>query len=237
MNKRKLIVTLIAIAIATTALALASSSIAQKSDKQDKATVSSPSGLKPKPQEETAAASRSVQPDQQLRAQDAPSLPQDQTVPQDVVYDQMFRHLKELNKKADEEDSQGKDGSHFRTLYKRLAKLEEHQAQVLDNISADVDREVAKLNKRALKIIGDLRARHPEGKLAKGELPPAPPAELQLLSNERRNLILQARERLHAALGEEAFQKLDQFVQQRIKPGIRRLDAPRTLPQDEAPSQ
>jgi uncharacterized protein YdcH (DUF465 family) len=235
MNKRKLIVTLIAIAIATTALALGSSSIAQKSDKQDKATVSSPSGLKPKPQEDKAAASQTDQLNQ--RVQETPSQPEDQTIPQDVVYDQMFRHIKELNKKADEEDTQGKDGSHFRTLYKRLAKLDDRQAQILDNISADVDREVSKLNQRAVKIISDLRARHPEGKLAKDELPPAPPAELRLLSDQRRNLVMQARERLHTALGDQEFQKLDQFVQQRIRPGIRRLDAPRAQPQDEAPSQ
>jgi hypothetical protein len=225
MNKRKLIVTLCAIAIATTALALGSSSIAQQSDKQDKATVSSPSGLKPKPKDEDiAAASRSAQPNQQ--AQNAASQPRDENIPQDVIYDQMFRHIKELNKKADEEDGQGKDGSHFRTLYKRMAKLEEHQAKLLDKISADVDREVEKLNKRALKVIKDHRARHPEGKLAQGELPPAPPEELKLLSDKRRDQIMQARERLREGLGEEAFQKFDEFVQQRIKPGIRRLDTP-----------
>jgi hypothetical protein len=228
MNKRKLIVALIAIAIATTALAISSISIAQKSDRQGKATVSSPSGLKPNPREDTAAP-RPAQPNQQ--AQNASSQPQDQNIPQDVIYDQMFRHIKELNKKADEEASQGKDGTHFRTLYKRLAKLDDRQAQALDDISADVDREVAKLNKRALKVISDLRARNPEGKLAKGELPPAPPAELKALSDERRNVILKARERLRASLGEDGFQKLDEFVQQRIKPGIRRLDAPN------APSQ
>lgn len=229
MNKRKLVVTLCAIAIATTALALGSNSIAQKSDKQDKATVSSPSGLKPKPEEDTAAASRPAQPNQQ--APNASSQPQDQNVPQDVVYDQMFRHIKELKKKADEEDRQGKDGSHFRTLYKRLAKLEEHQSKILDQVADDVTREVEKLNKQAMKIISEIRARHPEGKLAQGELPPTPPAELKMLSDERRNLNLNARERLRGAFGEEAFQKFDEFVQQRIKPGIRRLGAANTSSQ------
>jgi hypothetical protein len=222
MNKRNLIVILIAIGIATSALALGGSSIAQKSADEKKATVSSPSGLKPKP-EDTGAAPQPAQPNQQ--APNPSSQPQDQTVPEYVVYGQLFRHIKELKKKADEEDRQGKDGTHFRTLYKRLAKLEEHQASLLDQIAAETDAEIEKLNKKAKKIIDEHRARHPEGKLAQGELPPAPPAELKTLSDERRNLILQSRERLRTIFGEEAFQKFDEFVQQRIRPGIRRLDA------------
>lgn len=221
MNKRNLIVILIAIGIATSALALGGSSIAQKSVDEKKAVVSSPSGLKPKP-EDRGAVPQPAQPNQQN--QNAATQPQDQTVPEHVVYGQMFRHIKELKKNADEQDRQGKDGAHFRTLYKRMAKLEDHQASLLDQIAAETDAEIEKLNKKAKKIIDEHRARHPEGKLAQGELPPAPPAELKTLSDERRNLIQQARERLRGAFGEEAFQKFDEFVQQRIRPGIRRLD-------------
>ena len=235
MNKRNLIVTLIAIAIATSALALGGGgSTPQKPAHQEKATVSSPSGLKPKPQD-TASASQPVQQNQQTP--NAAAQPQDQTVPQHVVYGQMFRHIKELRKKADEEERQGKDGAHFRTLYKRMAKLEDHQASLLDQITAETDAAIEKLNKKAKKIIDEHRARHPEGKLAQGELPPTPPAELKTLSDERRNLILLARERLRGAFGEEAFQKFDEFVQQRIKPGIRRLDAASTSSQNGSQGQ
>lgn len=59
-----------------------------------------------------------------------------------IFYDQMFRHLKELKRKASEEERQGKDGEHFRTLYKRLARLEDHQAQTLNQIADDVERDV-----------------------------------------------------------------------------------------------
>ena len=223
MNKRNLTVIIIALAIATSALALGGGSIAQNSADEKKATVSSPSGFKPKPKD-TGTAPQSAQPSPQ--GQGDATQPQDQTIPQHVVYGQMFRHIKELKKNADEEDRQGKDGSHFRTLYKRMAKLEDYQAAVLDQIAAETDAEIEKLNKKAKKIIDEIRGRHPEGKLAQGELPPTPPAELKALSDERRNQILQARERLRAAFGEEAFQKFDEFAQQRIKPGIRRLNAP-----------
>jgi type IV secretory pathway VirB10-like protein len=223
MNKRNLIVILIAIALATSALALGGISTAQQPANKDKATVSSPSGLKPKPEGDAKSASQAAQPNTQ--AQNPTAQPKDQSVPEYVVYGQMFRHIKELKKKADEEDRQGKDGAHFRTLYKRAAKLEDHQAATLDQLADEVDREVEKLNRRAKKIIDEIRGRHPEGKLAQGELPPEPPAELKMLSDERRNLILHARERLRASFGEEAFQQFDGFVQQRIKSGIRRLDA------------
>ena len=223
MNKRNLIVIIIAIVIATSALALGGGSIAQNSADEKKAIASSPSGLKPKP-EDTGTVPQSTQPSPQ--GQGDATQPQDQTVPQHVVYGQMFRHIKELKKNADEEDRQGKDGSHFRTLYKRMAKLEDYQAAVLDQIAAETDAEIEKLNKKAKKIIDEIRGQHPEGKLAQGELPPTPPAGLKALSDERRNQILQARERLRAAFGEEAFQKFDEFAQQRIKPGVRRLDAP-----------
>lgn len=227
MNKRRLIVILTTIGIATSALALGVGSVAQKSSDEKKAAVSSPSGLKPKP-EDTEGASQPAQPNRQ----NAATQPEDQVVPQHVVYGQMFRHIKELKRNADQEDRQGKDGSHFRTLYKRMAKLEDHQAAVLDQIAAETQAEVEKLNERAKKIIDEHRARHPEGKLAQGELPPAPPAELKLLADARRDLILQARERIRSAFGVEPFQKFDEFVQQRIRPGIRRLDAANASPQN-----
>jgi hypothetical protein len=107
-----------------------------------------------------------------------------------------------------------------------MAKLEDNQAAILDQVADDVNGEVEKLNKQAKKIIDEIRGRNPDGKLGQGEMPPAPPAELKMLSDQRRNLILQARERLRTAFGEEAFKKFDDFVQNRIKPGIRRLNAP-----------
>lgn len=220
MKKKSLFLTLLAIALTTSALALTGSSIAQRKT-DEKATVSSPSGLKEVPADLNKD-------DRQPAAQtDQASAPApDQEVPIHVVYDQMFRHIKELNKKADEEARQGKNGEHFRTLYKRLARLEDPQSQVLDRIARDVDREIEPLNKKAIEIIRSVRVRHPDGKLAQGEMPPEPPAELRVLADQRRQVILQAREELRASIGDEAFQRFDEFVKERIKPGIRRLNNP-----------
>ena len=221
MKKKSLFLALLAIALTTSALALTGSSIAQKSPDKEKPTVSAPSGLKQVPADLDKDDRQSAP-----QTQTQTASPQDQEVPVHVVYDQMFRHIKELNKKADDEARQGRDGEHFRTLYKRLARLDDPQSQALDRIARNVDREIEPLNKKAVEIIRNIRERHPDGKLAQGELPPAPPAELRALSEQRKQVILQAREELRGSIGDEAFQKFDEFVKERIKPGIRRVTNP-----------
>lgn len=220
MKKKNLFLALLAIALTTSALALTGNSIAQKRP-EEKATVSSPSGLKEKP----ADLNKDDQ-QQPAQTQQGSAPAPDQEVPIHVVYDQMFRHIKELNKKADEAARQGKDGEHFRTLYKRLTRLGDPQSQALDRIARAVDREIEPLNKKAVEIIRSIRERHPNGQLAQGELPPEPPAELRVLADQRRQVILQARDELRASIGDETFQRFDDFVKERIKPGIRRLNNP-----------
>lgn len=226
--KKRVIVTFLLLAFATSAVAIGGG-IAQRADRPERGqtTVSSPSGLKPKPADlDREAPPEPAQPNP-MEGQ-LPRQPEAEEVPEHVVYGQMFRHLKELHKKADEEERQGRDGAHFRGLYKQMAKLDDRQAALLDEIAAETNREVEKLNRRAMKIIGELRARHPEGKLAPGEQPPAPPAELSELSAARRDRINEARERLRTVFGEQEFERFNQFVRERVRPGIRRLGEPGT---------
>lgn len=206
MKKKRMIVTFLLLAFATSAIAIGSG-IAQRADRPDRGrtTITSPSGLKPKPADldrETPPAPAQPNPMEGQLPQQAEAA----DVPEHVVYGQMFRHIKELHKKADEEERQGRDGAHFRRLYRQMAKLDDRQAALLDEIATETNREIEKLNKRAMKIISDLRAKHPEGKLAPGEQPPAAPAELSELSAARHDRINEARERLRAVFGEEEFE-------------------------------
>jgi hypothetical protein len=107
-----------------------------------------------------------------------------------------------------------------------MAKLDDLQTSQLDQIADETADEIEKLNTRAMHIIRALRAQHPDGKLAPGEQPPTPPAELGELSVKRRDVIMQGRERLRAVFGEDEFQRFDRFVQEHMKPAIRRLDGP-----------
>jgi hypothetical protein len=111
-----------------------------------------------------------------------------------------------------------------------MANLDEVQTSQLDQIAKETNDEVEKLNVRARKIIEEIRAKHPDGKLAQGELPPTPPAELGELSAKRRDVILQARERIRSVFGENEFQRFDRFLQERMKPAIRPLGKPGTQP-------
>lgn len=161
---------------------------------------------------------------------------QEQTVPQQVVYGVMFRKIAAFRKKADEKDKKGEDGSALQNYHKHKARLNDQQASALDKITDEVNRETDKLDTKAKKIIKADRARHPGGLLKMGELPPPPPDELKTLGQQRKNLILQGRERLRLALGDAEFQRFDQFVQQDIgksikpvKPGDRHPS--KTLPQ------
>jgi len=223
MKKKRLIVTLLLLAFTTSALAIGSA-IAQRTDPQDRTqgTISSPSGLKPKP----ADLDRETPP-QPAQANPSAGLPEHQPdsgeIPEYVVYGQVLRHLKELHEKAAAEERHGRDGAHLRKLYKEMAKLDDRQAAQLDEVAAEANNEIEKLNKRAMKIIGELRAKNPEGKLAAGEQPPAPPIELAELSAKRRDRINEARARLRSVFGEEEFARFNEFVRQRVKPGIRRL--------------
>ena len=224
MNKKRLVVIILVAVFATGALA-----IAQKSDPQGQISVSSPSGLKTKPAdlERTTPSG----PTQSNPRGDLSSQPQEShDIPQYVVYSQVFRHIKELHKKADDEERQGRNGEQFRKLYQHMASLDDVQTTQLDQIATETNDEIEKLNVRAMQIIKDVRAKHPDGKLAQGELPPAPPAELGELSAKRRDVILQARERIRSVFGEGEFQRFDKFLQERMKPAIRRLGNAGTQP-------
>lgn len=223
MKKKRVIVTLLLLAFATSALAIGST-VAQRNDRQDRVqtTISSPSGLKPKPADlERETPPQPAQPNP--LAGQIPGQPEAADVPEHIVYGQVFRHIKELHRKAAEEERQGRDGARFRRLYKEMAKLDDRQAALLDEIAARTNGEIEKLDRQAMKIIGDLRAKHPEGKLAPGEQPPTPPAELAELSAARRDRINEARERLRSVFGEGEFERFNQFVRERVRPGIRRL--------------
>jgi hypothetical protein len=142
-------------------------------------------------------------------------------VPEFVVYRQLFRHVAFLKQKADEIEKKGADGSALRGHYKQQAKLNEHEVRALEEIATACNADVEQLDRKAKKLVDEFRARHPGGRLAAGEVPPTPPAELNSLWEERNRVVLQAREGLRAAFGEQEFQRFEQHVKQGITPNIK----------------
>src|SRR5881394_982368 len=100
MSKKRLVVILLLVAFAISVLAIGST-IAQKPDRQGQIEVSSPSGIKPKPGDLDRTTTPEPAQTNPLAGQPVPT-PESQEVPQYVVYGQVFRHIKELHRKADE---------------------------------------------------------------------------------------------------------------------------------------
>jgi hypothetical protein len=143
-------------------------------------------------------------------------------VPEHVVYGLLFREVAAFRRKAEQMRDRGQDASALRDFHKQRAKLNDREAQALDQAADDCVRALAPLDNKAKALIQADRAHHPGGLLQPGEALPLPPAKLKDLEQQRRKVILGARDQLRAAMGETEFQRLDQFARQdiadRIKP-------------------
>jgi hypothetical protein len=142
------------------------------------------------------------------------------TPPPQVVYSALFHHVIAVKEQAEAEESQGKDASSLRSVFREKADLSEVQAHLLSVIAVDCVREVAAQDARAQVIISAFKVRFPPGRLPPGVKLPPPPPELKLMQQERDAMILRARERLRLALGEEEFQRFEGYVTRRVAAAI-----------------
>lgn len=191
-------------------------------DEQKSDTASSPTGLMKKP--EGLKENRERKPKEESLSDD---------IPDEIVYGQMFLHIKELNKKADEEESKGRNGKQLRNLYKEKAKLNEKQAAALSETAKNVNSRLFEIDTKAKQIIEQVRAKHPDGKLNPGEAPPQPPRELYELSAQRKEVITQAVKDLQKNFNAEEFSKFRDFIDREIKSGITKRQGAKRNSEDE----
>jgi hypothetical protein len=149
------------------------------------------------------------------------SQPQRIPAPTAVVYSALFHHVADVIQQADEIQRQGKNASSLRSMFQEKASLSEAQARVLDTVATGCVREVAVQDARAQQIINEFRLRFPPGRLPPGVKLPPPPPELKQMQEERDAMILRARDRLRVALGENEFQRFDEFVTKRVGSAIK----------------
>jgi hypothetical protein len=142
-------------------------------------------------------------------------------LPEHVPYMFLFSHHYSNLQKADELAQQGKDDSQYRLMFKRRAGLSDYQAQALDQVTRDCQQEVVQQDAKAQAVLAEFRKQYPIGKLPEGVTLPPPPPELTQLQQERDAIILRARDRLHAAFGDEEFARFDSFVQSRVRAEIK----------------
>jgi hypothetical protein len=134
-------------------------------------------------------------------------------VPEFVPYMFLFAHHGYNLKKAAELEQQGKDGTRFRTMFKKRAALSDEESAILDRVTSDCEQELAQQDAKAQNIIDEYRKNYPLGLIPAGTTLSPPPPELTTLQEERNAIILRARDRLHAELGEAEFARFHAFVQ------------------------
>jgi hypothetical protein len=156
---------------------------------------------------------------------------QSQNIPDYAVYRQLFHHHMILKAKADEIEKQGKNGKALRSFYQETAGLSDDQARAFDRIAADCERDVARQDEKAKALIDSIRKNYPGGKVPAGQKPPEAPIELKAMQDDRNAIILNARDRLRAAFGEQEFKRFSDFVERDVKPNVTSEPANRQRPQ------
>jgi hypothetical protein len=141
-------------------------------------------------------------------------------VPDHIAYRHLFRHVAAFKKQAEENEKQGKDGSSFRSFFKHKAELSDDQVRVLNDVADECDREVKQQDEQAKLIIDAYKSQYPGGRVPHGETPKPPPVELKAMTEERNQIILRARDRLHVMLGDDEFKRFHDFVKHHVAPNV-----------------
>lgn len=221
--KRKVVLALCTVALATSAVAAGRSGSFGEAVKARLLAFASP-----------AAAPAPAPAQAQKLAPGKPAATSAQTqqtrpVPENAVYNEFFYHVNFLRKKAAKEEKAGKEAGQLRAFYKRQAKLDDAQNEKLSKAASDLERELDLMDAKARKVIDKFRADVKALDIKPGEKMPEPPAQLKTMQAERDALVMRAKENLRANLGDEAFGRLDQYVRQNIAPRMtaQRFDRPR----------
>jgi hypothetical protein len=128
-----------------------------------------------------------------------------------VVYGSVFHRVDRLKEKTRELQSQRRISQTPYFGMKKDASLTDEQAMALDAIAAACQKQVRDQDEKAKKIIADFQTKFPGGRVPSGGSPPPPP-ELKTMWIERNSIILRFRDQLHAAFGDEAFARFDNYA-------------------------
>jgi hypothetical protein len=117
-----------------------------------------------------------------------------------------------LKERATEAESHGRSGKALREHYKTNVGLKDKDADLLDQIAEECERETAKVDAKAQKLIDNVRRQFPNGELASVDQLPPPPPELKKLQFKRDMIVMRARHRLVTELGAATFQQIDEYI-------------------------
>lgn len=148
--------------------------------------------------------------------------PRVKPIPEHLSYWMLFQNKVLLDQKAKEVEKQGGDMSLYRSRLKSFANLDDHESQLLGQVSHDTYDRVRAQDNKAKEIIARLRASKepPDGKFQVGQGNPETPAELKALQRERDEIIKRGVAKLAEGFGSSRFADLDRVVKREITPNI-----------------
>ncbi|MEJ7575906.1 MAG: hypothetical protein WKF74_02755 [Pyrinomonadaceae bacterium] len=164
---------------------------------------------------------------------------QTMNVPTHIIYGILFREIAAFKEKAKKREEERMSATFLREHHKKKFKLDDQKDKELERVALQADSEANKIDKEAKKVIGDIRARHPDGAIRPGERLPLPPSQLGTLQRQRNQVVLDAREQLRQAFGEVEFQRFDEAVRQdivsKLKPVVNAPRRSASAPRPEQP--
>ncbi len=137
-------------------------------------------------------------------------------VPDSVTYGFFFQHLSDLDDFALRQIAIGQDGEGWRTHVQHEAGLTDDEGAILKEVAYDSIRAVKKVDAKLQPLLGSRPAMVNRQSISSI----TPPSEASLLLEERWRVIVEHLATLRARLGEDAFQKLDRYVDQKIRTSI-----------------
>ena len=131
------------------------------------------------------------------------------TVEDDVLYRHLFRHVAHYDTFATKTEVSGKPSA-LRHAFRQKLLLNPNQEQDLNLLAAQCMQEVHALDLQAQTILIAFHKQYPTSvPLPAGVRAPPLPSGLNALSAQRRTLVLTYRDRLHLALGDQEFLRVD----------------------------
>ncbi|HWE86567.1 MAG TPA: hypothetical protein VG267_16605 [Terracidiphilus sp.] len=116
-----------------------------------------------------------------------------------------------LDKKADEQEKKGLNGTEIRETLQRRLGFNPYQLTLIREAAQKMANDLNQKDAQAKDVIDEFRKKYPPNLPLTGSLPPPPP-ELTTLQQEREDLIEQHVATLKSELGPDASQKLDSFL-------------------------
>jgi hypothetical protein len=139
--------------------------------------------------------------------------PQHKPVPERMVYRALVHDIAQLERIADRlDEKQPGKGDAVRAYYGKKMGLSAGGSATLRQFAKSCDSAVLEQDRKALHAVAQIHAKHPDGRLAKGEQPPAITPELKQFQAERDRVLAGCMASLQTSLSGADSRNLRQHI-------------------------